>query len=146
MSCPKIASGAIPMYPGGPRVFTIAETRPGSVMGLLFVPAGHGLSPECTRDTHLLFYVVAGKMLVNMRLTDLGGKMARFGVNKGGTWEVPRNTTFSMVNGLSMDAHLVFWRDCVDAAAGAAGHGASNGSATMAAPRYAGLAGQSMPA
>jgi hypothetical protein len=80
-----------------------------------------------------LFYVVAGEMLVNMRLKDLGGKMARIGINNGSMWEVPRNTTFSLVRELSMDTHLVFWRDYIDATAGAAGYGVSNCSAKMAA-------------
>jgi mannose-6-phosphate isomerase-like protein (cupin superfamily) len=58
-------------------------------MGLLFVAPHHGLSTQRTAGCRLLFYVVAGKMLVSMRLDGRGGRMARFGINKGGVWEVP---------------------------------------------------------
>jgi hypothetical protein len=52
-----------------------------------------------------------------------------------------RDTTYSMVNGLAMDGHLVFRRDRTDATADAAGNGASNGSAApVSAPRCVGPA------
>jgi mannose-6-phosphate isomerase-like protein (cupin superfamily) len=79
-------------------------------MGVLYIPPGHGLAPEHTADSKLFFYVLSGKLIVCMRLTDFGGKTARFSVHKGGTWEVTQNTTYSMINGLSMAAQLLFWR------------------------------------
>jgi hypothetical protein len=51
------------------------------IVGLLFVPPGHGLSPEGTRETHLFLSFVAGNMLVNLRLDGLGGSKAHFNVN-----------------------------------------------------------------
>jgi hypothetical protein len=81
-------------------------------MAVLFVLLHHGLSTERTSaDVHLLFYVMARKILVSMRLDgSSGGRTARFGANKVGTCEVPCNTTFSIVNGLAMRAQLLFWR------------------------------------
>ncbi len=114
LSNPKILSDGKAMHPGRPRVYTIAENpRPGNQMGLLFVALHYGLSAERTAGCRLLFYGVTGKMLVNMRLNGRGGRMARFGVNHGGTWEMHCDTTYRMVNGLAMLAQLVFWRHAV---------------------------------
>jgi hypothetical protein len=96
------------MYPGGPRIFTIAEQpRLGSTMGLLFIPVGHGLALEHTNDQQLLFYVVAAKSIVRILLDGFGRKTARIEIYRGGTWEVPCRTTLSMINVLSRAAQVV---------------------------------------
>jgi hypothetical protein len=80
-------------------------------MGVLFIPPGRGLTHERTSNSFVMFYVVSGKVNVQMSFDHRGGGVAaRFGVNKGGAFEVPCETTYTMANGLSMVAHLVFWR------------------------------------
>jgi mannose-6-phosphate isomerase-like protein (cupin superfamily) len=91
----------------------IAEPpRTGNSIGVLFLPCGQGLAEERIGDCSLLFYVISGKMLVNMALEDgLGGKTARFSVNQGGACEVPCRTTYSLRNELpTTTTQLVFWR------------------------------------
>jgi hypothetical protein len=119
----KIHSDAKAIHRGGPCVYTIADDlRLGNRMGLLFVTPHQGLSAQRTAGCRLLFYVVAGKVLVNMRLDGRGGgPMARFGVCKGGTWEVPCDSMYRMANGLATPAQLVLW--LYDVAAGDGGGG-----------------------
>ncbi len=113
LSNPKINASAMPLFPGGPRVYIISQAS-GHRAGLLFLPCGQALSQERLSDCALLFYVISGKVLVSMSLEDFGNKTACFGVNKGGTWEVPCRSTYSLKNGLSMTAQLVFWQKPVD--------------------------------
>ncbi len=101
----------MPLFPGGPRVYIIAqESQTGHRTGLLFLPSGQALSQEHLSSCALLFYVISGKVLVSISLEDFGNQTACFGVNKGGTWEVPCRSTYSLRNGLSMPAQLVFWQ------------------------------------
>ncbi len=115
------------MHPGGPRVYTIANDRgSGNQLGLLFVAPRQGLSGQHTASCRLLFYLIAGKMLVQMCLDRRGGRLARFGINKGGAWEVPCNTTYRMVNVLAMPAQLVFWWHDASVADSGGGDGGAN--------------------
>jgi mannose-6-phosphate isomerase-like protein (cupin superfamily) len=111
VSNPKISRSAVPLFPGGPRVYVIAEPpRTGNRVGLLFLPCEQATAQQRVSDCALVFYVVSGKVRVNMALERCGGKRARFTVNKGGAWEVPCRTTYSIENSLSMTAQLFFWR------------------------------------
>jgi glyoxylate utilization-related uncharacterized protein len=84
-------------------------------VSLLFLPSDQALAAEQVSDCSLLFYVISGKVLVKMSLVGCGGRTARFALNKGGAWEVPRGATYSLKNGLAMTAQLIFWRWSADA-------------------------------
>jgi hypothetical protein len=115
-----MAADAIPFAPSGPRVYIVAEdAATGALLGSLFVPVGGRLATEYVHDSLLTFVVVAGKMLVRMRLDACGGATARFGISAGGAWEVPCRTLLGMVNPLPAPAQLLFWRRKAAAAAAA---------------------------
>jgi hypothetical protein len=104
----------MPLFPGGPRVYIIAQALcTGHRTGLLFLPCGQALAQEHLGDCALMFYVVAGKVLVHMSFEEFG-KTACFGVNKGGAWQVPCRSTYSLENGLAMTAQLIFWQSPAD--------------------------------
>ncbi len=79
-------------------------------MALLFLPSHQALEAERVSDCSLLFYVISSKVLVKMSLVGYGGMTARFTLNKGGAWEVPCGTTYSLKTGLAMTAQLICWR------------------------------------
>jgi hypothetical protein len=59
LSCLKLTSSAIALFPSGPRVYTIAEPlHSGARVGLLFLPSDQALAAECISDCSLLFYVI----------------------------------------------------------------------------------------
>ncbi len=123
LSNPKTFSDANAIRPGGPRVYTIAvDTHSSHCLGVVFLAPHQGMSAQRTAGCRVVFYVVAGKMLVNMRLDGCGGVMECFAVNKGGSWEVPCDSTYRMVNGLAMLAQLVFWQQDVPVNGGEGGH------------------------
>ncbi len=52
---------AVPLFPGGPRVYVIAEPlRTGNSIGVLFLPCGQCLVEERIGNCSLLFFASIG--------------------------------------------------------------------------------------
>jgi hypothetical protein len=66
LSCSKVTSFAIALFPGGPRVYTTAEPpHSGARVGFLFLPSDQALAAERISDCSLLFFVISS-IVVNI--------------------------------------------------------------------------------
>jgi hypothetical protein len=77
---------------------------------MLVLKRNQKLLSDEARDAAMMFYVVQGKVLVDMHLVGYAAKRVCFAVSTGGTWEVLRGTTYKLRNGPARDAKLLCWQ------------------------------------
>ncbi|KAL3485797.1 kinetochore CENP-C fungal-like protein [Aspergillus germanicus] len=74
--------------------------------GIVELPPGGVKKPKNSKKMHMVFYVVYGRVLV-----DISG--VQFSAGKGCVFQVPRGNYYSFANTYSKDARLFFTQGCV---------------------------------
>ncbi|KAI9368077.1 hypothetical protein BJX61DRAFT_247793 [Aspergillus egyptiacus] len=76
--------------------------------GIVELPPGGVKKPKNSKKMHMVFYVVHGRVLV-----DVSG--VQFSAGKGCVFQVPRGNYYSFANTYSKDARLFFTQGCIPA-------------------------------
>ncbi|KAK5045013.1 hypothetical protein LTR84_010161 [Exophiala bonariae] len=82
--------------------------------GLVILPPGGSKRPKNSRKMHMGFYVIKGRVTVNVGPAGSEDTESwnRFSIGKGGFWQVPRGNQYSIENELDKPARIFFSQAC----------------------------------
>ena len=78
--------------------------------GIVELPQGAAKKPKNSRKMHMGFFVVQGRVTVQVGAT--GSQLNRFSIGKGGFWQVPRGNQYSISNEHEKTAKIFFSQAC----------------------------------
>ncbi|KAL8829813.1 MAG: hypothetical protein Q9191_001792 [Dirinaria sp. TL-2023a] len=88
-------------------LFAKTLTLPFFGSGMVDLPPGGSKRSKNSRKMHMVFFVFYGRILVEM-----GTPPTRFGIGKGGMWQVPRGNWYGIANPSKTTARIFFAQGC----------------------------------